>query len=75
MRLTPLMRGGTGSDSELEYQPNFLPDAYESGTLNVAGLAGLAVGVNSLLQMGVRFRPTKKSCSGAFWREHKKSPA
>lgn len=51
--LTPLMRGGTGSDSELEYQPDFLPDAYESGTLNVAGLAGLAAGLTTLLETGV----------------------
>lgn len=51
--LTPLMRGGTGSDSELEYQPDFLPDAYESGTLNVAGLAGLAAGLTTLLEIGV----------------------
>lgn len=53
LTLTPLMRGGTGSDSELEYQPDFLPDAYESGTLNVAGLAGLAAGITALLEIGV----------------------
>lgn len=54
LTLTPLMRGGTGSDSELEYQPDFLPDAYESGTLNVAGLAGLAAGITALLEIGVK---------------------
>jgi cysteine desulfurase family protein len=53
LTLTPLMQGGTGSDSELEYQPDFVPDAYESGTVNVAGLAGLAAGVASLLETGV----------------------
>jgi cysteine desulfurase family protein len=37
----PLMRGGTGSRSEAEYQPEFLPDCYESGTPNTIGLAGL----------------------------------
>lgn len=51
--LAPLMRGGTGSDSELEHQPGFLPDVYESGTLNVAGLAGLAAGVAFLMEAGV----------------------
>lgn len=40
-RLRPLKRGGTGSRSELEEQPDFLPDRYESGTSNTAGLAGL----------------------------------
>lgn len=51
--LAPLLRGGTGSDSELEVQPAFLPDAYESGTRNVAGLAGLAAGVKLLNEIGV----------------------
>jgi len=40
-RLRPLKQGGTGSWSEHEEQPPFLPDAFESGTLNSAGLAGL----------------------------------
>ena len=39
--MDPLKRGGTGSHSEFENQPDFLPDKYESGTLNVIGLAGL----------------------------------
>jgi cysteine desulfurase/selenocysteine lyase len=49
----PFMRGGTGSRSDLEQQPDFLPDAYESGTINVAGFAGLAAGVSQLLDSGV----------------------
>ena len=32
--LRPLIYGGTGSLSELDQQPDFLPDALESGTLN-----------------------------------------
>lgn len=49
----PLMRGGTGSRSDLETQPNFMPDLLESGTMNVAGLAGLAAGVKFLLDEDV----------------------
>lgn len=49
----PLMRGGTGSRSDLETQPEFMPDALESGTMNVAGLAGLAASVKFLLEQGV----------------------
>jgi cysteine desulfurase family protein len=52
--LTPLMRGGTGSDSAQEIQPEFLPDAYESGTPNVAGIAGLVAGVRFLLEVGIK---------------------
>jgi len=52
-RLRPLKRGGTGSRSEWEEQPDFLPDACESGTMNVPGLAGLEVGVRWVLERGV----------------------
>jgi cysteine desulfurase family protein len=51
--LTPLVRGGTGSDSAHETQPEFLPDVYESGTLNVAGIAGLGAGVRFLSEIGI----------------------
>jgi len=51
--LAPLKRGGTGSRSEREEQPEFLPDLCESGTLNAVGLAGLAAGVHWLLAQGV----------------------
>ena len=49
----PLKWGGTGSSSEKEYQPDFLPDAYESGTPNLAGLAGLGAGVRFVAEEGV----------------------
>jgi len=52
-RIRPLIRGGTGSRSEYEEQPAFLPDKFESGTLNVAGLAGLNAGIGWLLERGV----------------------
>ena len=41
----PLLTGGTGSLSEEMRQPDFLPDALESGTPNVPGIAGLAAGI------------------------------
>jgi cysteine desulfurase family protein len=52
-RLEPLTRGGTGSYSEYEQQPDFLPDKYESGTANTVGLAGLGAGVHFVLSHGV----------------------
>jgi selenocysteine lyase/cysteine desulfurase len=52
-RLAPLKRGGTGSRSELEEQPDFLPDRFESGTANAVGLAGLAAGLRWVLDRGV----------------------
>jgi cysteine desulfurase family protein len=52
-RLLPLTRGGTGSQSELEEQPGFLPDRYESGTSNTPGIAGLGASVRYVLEHGV----------------------
>jgi len=52
-QLEPLISGGTGSRSEHEVQPDFLPDMCESGTPNVVGVAGLQVGVRWVLERGV----------------------
>lgn len=43
-KIKPLKYGGTGSLSDKIDQPDFLPDRFESGTLNVAGLSGLLAG-------------------------------
>jgi len=51
--LRPLKYGGTGSQSEYEYQPRFLPDKYESGTPNTPGLAGLGAGVRFVQSKGI----------------------
>ncbi|MCL4462477.1 MAG: aminotransferase class V-fold PLP-dependent enzyme [Firmicutes bacterium] len=49
----PLIEGGTGSRSEDEYQPDFLPDKFESGTQNMPGIAGLAAGVRLISDTGL----------------------
>lgn len=41
----PLITGGTGSDSQLQTMPPFLPDCLEAGTHNMAGIAGLLEGL------------------------------
>ncbi len=51
--IEPLIYGGTGSRSERSVQPDFLPDRYESGTLNAHGIAGLRAGVEFVLEAGV----------------------
>lgn len=45
MQPEPLILGGTGSLSESVRQPDLLPDRYESGTLNLPGIAGLYAGL------------------------------
>jgi cysteine desulfurase / selenocysteine lyase len=52
-RIEPLMRGGTGSRSESEHQPEELPDKFESGTANLAGIAGLQAGIRWLVVRGI----------------------
>ncbi|CAM2948984.1 aminotransferase class V-fold PLP-dependent enzyme [Helicobacter burdigaliensis] len=51
--LEPLVYGGTGSLSEEEFQPNFLPDKFESGTPNMHGIAGLKAALEWIEQKGV----------------------
>ena len=51
--IDPLMYGGTGSRSEFEVQPDFLPDKYESGTPNTIGIAGLGAGIAFIGRTGM----------------------
>lgn len=51
--LVPLKEGGTGSLSESLVQPDFLPDRFESGTINTNGIAGLLQGVKFIQQTGI----------------------
>ncbi len=53
IELDPLIRGGTGSNSESDEQPSFLPDRFESGTLNVHGIAGLLAGIRWIKSRGI----------------------
>ncbi|WP_094602591.1 Cysteine desulfurase [Sporomusa silvacetica DSM 10669] len=47
--IRPQKAGGTGRDSLSPYQPEYLPDCLEAGTLNVSGIAGLGAAVNFIL--------------------------
>jgi cysteine desulfurase/selenocysteine lyase len=53
VEVEPLIRGGTGSQSELEVQPDFAPDKYESGTLNAIGIVGLGAAAEHLREAGL----------------------
>lgn len=39
-QLDPIVAGGTGSASDSEYLPDYLPDRFESGTPNLPGIYG-----------------------------------
>lgn len=49
-RIKPLKFGGTGSFSDSIEQPDFLPDMLESGTLNIAGIAGWKSGMDEVFE-------------------------
>ena len=49
----PLLRGGTGSLSESETQPSFMPDCYEAGTPNLCGIAGLRPALDFINATGI----------------------
>jgi len=49
--LSPLVEGGTGSRSESLEMPEFLPDRFEAGTPNIAGIFGLLA--------ALKYRPKK----------------
>ena len=53
LELNILKEGGTGSKSEDLFQPNLLPDKYESGTHNTPGIVGLNQGVKFILEEGI----------------------
>ena len=52
-RLKTLVEGGTGSQSEERAQPEFLPDRFESGTINTAGAISLGAGIDFVNSKGV----------------------
>ena len=47
------MEGGTGSSSLSPYQPETLPDGFETGTPNGPGLAGLGAAIEFILSTGI----------------------
>lgn len=52
-QMSTIREGGTGSVSERDVQPDFMPDRFEAGSHNTIGLIGLSEGVNWIMQRGV----------------------
>lgn len=65
--LEPLREGGTGSQSEHEVQPDFLPDRYEPGSHNALGIAGWKAGLEFVLREGIeRIRAQEEALTKQF---------
>ena len=52
-QLDPIVAGGTGSASDSEYLPDYLPDRFESGTPNLPGIYGLEAAVRFVQSRGI----------------------
>lgn len=53
INLNEFTQGGTGSNSNSMEQPDFLPDKFESGTLNTPGISGLCEGIKFIEKIGL----------------------
>ena len=58
MKLVPqvdsFIEGGTGSKSDEEIQPEYMPDKFESGTPNIPGTYGLHASLEYIKKSGYR---------------------
>lgn len=52
-KLDPIVAGGTGSASDSEYLPEYLPDRFESGTPNLPGIYGWEAALRFVETVGV----------------------
>ena len=53
VNLPPVLFGGTGYDSANQNMPESLPEKYEMGTLNIAGVAGLNAALKWIKDKGI----------------------
>lgn len=65
--VAPFIEGGTGSKSDTEIQPHYLPDKYESGTPNTVGLYGLHAALTYVETLGIdQIRAVEHDRTSAF---------
>ena len=74
-KLTPVISGGTGSKSHLLTMPDFMPDKFEAGTMNLPGIAGLHQALNFLKETGTgAIRDKEKDLTAYFIERLKELP-
>ena len=64
--MTPLIEGGTGSRSDSENQPDFLPDKFESGTLPLPAIVGLRHALRETERAGSERGKTERELAARF---------
>lgn len=61
--VAPLLQGGTGSRSESLEHPDFRPDCFEAGTLNIHGIAGVRGALRGLAERGLLGPHKQRLCT------------
>lgn len=64
--LEPTILGGTGSASHLLTMPEFMPDKFEAGTLNLPGIIGLNAALKYVKEKGGEIFETEKTLAQKF---------
>lgn len=59
-KMEPYIAGGTGSQSDSLLMPDYLPDKYESGTMNLPGIIGLHASLDYIREQGLKAIHDKK---------------
>lgn len=59
---TTIIQGGTGSSSYELFQPHFMPDKFESGTMNGPAIAGLKSALQFLDDVGIHNIRNHEAC-------------
>ncbi len=72
--LTPLREGGTGSGSDSMLQPEELPERYESGTVNLPGIAGLGAGCAYVAERLSQIMMHERELTDMLYRELSRIP-
>lgn len=64
--IDPVISGGTGSASHLLTMPDFMPDKFEAGTLNLPGIIGLNTSLKYVKSKGGEIFETEKALAQKF---------
>lgn len=68
--MSPFITGGTGSFSDSEEQPEYLPDKFEAGTPNIPGIFGLNAALRYIESIGIEsIWAAEMRLTGAFINE------
>lgn len=74
LELHTLREGGTGTGSDSMLQPRDLPERYESGTVNLPGIAGLGAGCRYVSENLSQIMSHERELTGALFEGLSKMP-